>query len=60
VGGPSEVEALPGETYAAWLWIKNTGNATASLSVDGRAFALAPGEALNITKTVTVGARGHV
>ena len=22
VGGPSEVEALPGETYAAWLWIK--------------------------------------
>jgi hypothetical protein len=58
VGGPSEVEALPGETYAAWLWIKNTGNATASLSIDGRAFALAPGEALNTTKTITVGAAG--
>jgi hypothetical protein len=58
VGGPSEVEALPGETYAAWLWIKNTGNATATLSVDGRAFALAPGEALNTTKTITVGAAG--
>ncbi|MCI4446923.1 MAG: hypothetical protein JHC20_03285 [Pyrobaculum sp.] len=58
VGGPSEVEALPGETYAAWLWIKNTGNATASLSIDGRAFALAPGEELNITKTITVGAAG--
>jgi len=58
VGGPSEVEALPGETYAAWLWIKNTGNATASLSIDGRASALAPGEALNMTKTITVGAAG--
>jgi archaellum component FlaG (FlaF/FlaG flagellin family) len=58
VGGPSEVEALPGETYAAWLWIKNTGNATATLSVDGRTFALAPGEALNTTKTITVGAAG--
>jgi hypothetical protein len=58
VGGPSEVEALPGETYAAWLWIKNTGNATAILSIDGRSFALAPGEELNITKTVTVGAAG--
>jgi archaellum component FlaG (FlaF/FlaG flagellin family) len=58
VGGPSEVEALPGETYAAWLWIKNTGNATATLSIDGRAFALAPGGELNITKTVTVGAAG--
>jgi hypothetical protein len=58
VGGPSEVEALPGETYAAWLWIKNTGNATATLSIDGRAFALAPGEAVNTTKTITVGAAG--
>jgi archaellum component FlaG (FlaF/FlaG flagellin family) len=58
VGGPSEVEALLGETYAAWLWIKNTGNATATLSIDGRAFALAPGEALNTTKTITVGAAG--
>jgi len=58
VGGPSEAEALPGETYAAWLWIKNTGNATATLSIDGRTFALAPGEALNITKTITVGAAG--
>ncbi|MFZ8811290.1 MAG: hypothetical protein ACO2PN_24695 [Pyrobaculum sp.] len=58
VGGVSEVEALPGETYAAWLWIKNTGNATASLSIDGRAFALAPGEELNTTKTITVGAAG--
>jgi hypothetical protein len=58
VGGASEVEALPGETYAAWLWIKNTGNATATLSIDGRAFALAPGEALNTTKTITVGAAG--
>jgi hypothetical protein len=58
VGGPSEVEALPGETYAAWLRIKNTGNATASLSIDGRAFALAPGEELNTTKTITVGAAG--
>jgi len=58
VGGPPEVEALPGETYAAWLWIKNTGNATATLSIDGRAFALAPGEELNITKTITVGAAG--
>jgi hypothetical protein len=58
VGGPSEVEALPGETYAAWLWIKNTGNATATLSIDGRSFALAPGEELNITKTITVGAAG--
>jgi len=58
VGGPSEVEALPGETYAAWLWIKNTGNATATLSVDGRYVALAPGEALNTTKTITVGAAG--
>jgi hypothetical protein len=58
VGGPSEVEALPGETYAAWLWIKNTGNATATLSIDGGTFALAPGEELNITKTVTVGAAG--
>jgi hypothetical protein len=58
VGGPSEVEALPGETYAAWLWIKNTGNATATLSIDGRAFALAPGEELNTTKTITVGAAG--
>jgi len=58
VGGPSEVEALLGETYAAWLWIKNTGNATATLSIDGRTFALAPGEALNTTKTITVGAAG--
>jgi hypothetical protein len=58
VGGPSEVEALSGETYAAWLWIKNTGNATATLSIDGRTFALAPGEALNTTKTITVGAAG--
>jgi hypothetical protein len=58
MGGPSEVEALPGETYAAWLWIKNTGNATATLSIDGRAFALAPGEALNTTKAITVGAAG--
>lgn len=58
VGGPSEVEALPGETYAAWLWIKNTGNATATLSIDGKPFALAPGEALNTTKTITVGAAG--
>jgi hypothetical protein len=58
VGGPSEVEALPGETYAAWLWIKNTGNATATLSIDGRSFALAPGEELNITKTITVGTAG--
>jgi hypothetical protein len=58
VGGPSEVEALPGETYAAWLWIKNTGNATASLSIDGRYVALAPGEELNTTKTITVGAAG--
>ncbi|MEM4651112.1 MAG: hypothetical protein QW086_04720 [Pyrobaculum sp.] len=58
MGGPSEVEALPGETYAAWLWIKNTGNATATLSIDGRTFALAPGEALNTTKTITVGAAG--
>jgi hypothetical protein len=58
MGGPSEVEALPGETYAAWLWIKNTGNATATLSIDGRAFALAPGEALNTTKTITVGTAG--
>ncbi len=58
VGGPSEVEALPGETYAAWLWIKNTGNATATLSIDGRSFALAPGEELNITKTITVGVAG--
>jgi hypothetical protein len=58
VGGVSEVEALPGETYAAWLWIKNTGNATATLSIDGRAFALAPGEELNTTKTITVGAAG--
>ena len=58
VGGPSEAEALPGETYAAWLWIKNTGNATATLSIDGRAFELAPSEALNTTKTITVGAAG--
>jgi hypothetical protein len=58
VGGPPEVEALPGETYPAWLWIRNTGNATASLSIDGRAFALAPGEGLNTTKTITVGAAG--
>jgi hypothetical protein len=58
VGGPSEVEALPGETYAAWLWIKNTGNATATLSVDGKSFALAPGGELNTTKTITVGAAG--
>jgi hypothetical protein len=58
VGGPPEVEALPGETYAAWLWIKNTGNATATLSIDGRAFALAPGEELNTTKAITVGAAG--
>jgi len=58
VGGVSEVEALPGETYAAWLWIKNTGNATASLSIDGKVFALAPGEELNTTKTITVGAAG--
>jgi len=58
VGGVSEVEALPGETYAAWLWIKNTGNATATLSIDGRTFALAPGEALNTTKTITVSAAG--
>jgi hypothetical protein len=58
MGGPSEVEALPGETYAAWLWIKNTGNATASLSIDGRTFALAPGGELNTTKTITVGAAG--
>jgi hypothetical protein len=58
MGGPSEAEALSGETYATWLWIKNTGNATASLSIDGRAFALAPGEALNTTKTITVGAAG--
>jgi len=58
VGGVSEVEALPGETYAAWLWIKNTGNATATLSIDGRAFALSPGGELNTTKTITVGAAG--
>jgi len=58
VGGVSEVEALPGETYAAWLWIKNTGNATTTLSIDGRAFALSPGGELNTTKTITVGAAG--
>ena len=58
VGGPSDVEALPGETYAAWLWIKNTGNATANLSIEGKTAALAPGEELNITKTITVGAAG--
>ncbi len=58
VGGPSEVEALPGETYAAWLWIKNTGNATARLSIDGRAVTLAPGEELNLTKTVTIKTAG--
>lgn len=58
VGGPSEVEALPGETYAAWLWIKNTGNVTATLSIDGRSFALTPGEELNTTKAITVGAAG--
>ena len=57
-GGPQKVEALPGETYAVWLWIKNTGNATAHLAIDGRAATLRPGEELNLTKTVTIKTAG--
>ncbi|AAL63059.1 hypothetical protein PAE0827 [Pyrobaculum aerophilum str. IM2] len=58
VGGPGEVEAIPGESYSAWLWVKNTGNATAKLLIDGREATLPPGGELNITKQVTVRAAG--
>jgi len=50
VGGPREVEAVPGEKVAAWLWAKNTGNATAAVDIDGRVVRLAPGQEVNITK----------
>ncbi|MEM0277468.1 hypothetical protein [Pyrobaculum sp.] len=58
VGGPEEVEAVPGESYLAWLWVKNTGNATAKLLIDGREATLPPGGELNITKQITVRAAG--
>jgi len=50
VGGPREVEAVPGEKVAAWLWAKNTGNATAAVEIDGRVVTLAPGQEINVTK----------
>ncbi|WP_193322743.1 hypothetical protein [Pyrobaculum calidifontis] len=53
-GGPTETEALPGEKYPAWLWIKNVGNATAKLSIDGEERELGPGDAVNITKWIQV------
>ncbi|AET33694.1 hypothetical protein P186_2304 [Pyrobaculum ferrireducens] len=58
IGGPPEVEAVPGETYPVWLWVKNTGNATAELSIDGKNYSLAPGKGLNTTKIVTVDRAG--
>jgi len=57
-GGPDEVEALPGEKYPAWLWIKNVGNATAKLYIDGKEVELAPGHAVNVTKWIQVDKAG--
>lgn len=58
IGGQGDVEAVPGETYTAWLWIKNVGNATANLDIDGRAVTLKPQEEANISKAVTISAAG--
>jgi len=57
-GGPTEVEALPGEKYPAWLWVRNVGNATAKLSIDGEERELGPGDAVNVTKWVQVDKAG--
>jgi len=57
-GGPDEVEALPGEKYPAWLWIKNVGNATAKLSIDDKEVELEPGRDVNITKWIQVDKAG--
>lgn len=57
-GGPDEVEALPGEKYPAWLWIKNVGNATAKLSIDGEERELGPGDVVNVTKWIQVDKAG--
>ena len=54
VGGLDEVEALPGEKYSAWLWLKNIGNDTANLNINGRRVVLAPQEAVNITSTLEI------
>lgn len=59
IGGPEEVEAVPGESYAAWLWLKNVGNVTAKFVVDGRQIVLPPGSAVNLTKSVTVSTAGY-
>ncbi|MFN3804139.1 MAG: hypothetical protein ACK4SY_03690 [Pyrobaculum sp.] len=54
VGGVTEIEALPGEKVWAWLWLKNVGNATARLQIDGRDLDLEPGREANVTKSLTV------
>ncbi|MEM3963995.1 MAG: hypothetical protein QW492_12105, partial [Pyrobaculum sp.] len=54
LGGPHEVEAIPGEAVTAWLWLKNSGNATLSLYVDGKEVVLPPAGEVNITKQVVV------
>ncbi|AFA40445.1 hypothetical protein Pogu_2418 [Pyrobaculum oguniense TE7] len=59
IGGPEEVEAVPGESYSAWLWLKNTGNATTRLKVDGKEIGLEPGQAVNITKAQAVRGAGQ-
>ncbi|MFN7106514.1 MAG: hypothetical protein ACK4M3_08055, partial [Pyrobaculum sp.] len=54
VGGVTEVEALPGEEAQAWLWLKNVGNATARLRIDGVEAVLRPGEERNFTKSFRI------
>ena len=54
LGGPGEVEAVPGEAVVAWLWLRNSGNATLRLYVDGKEVQLPPAGEVNITKQVVV------
>ncbi|MEZ0320229.1 MAG: hypothetical protein ABWK05_09625 [Pyrobaculum sp.] len=58
VGGPKEVEAVPGESVSAWIWLKNEGNATAAVRVNGRPLTIKPGQYVNITKNITVTTSG--
>ncbi len=58
VGGVREIEALPGEEAKAWLWVKNTGNASALLTIDGREIALKPGDEVNVTKSAKIDKSG--
>ncbi|MEM3997666.1 MAG: hypothetical protein QXP31_11535 [Pyrobaculum sp.] len=58
VGGPKEVEAVPGESVAAWIWVKNEGNATSVVNIDGRQLTIRPGQYVNISKTMAVTTSG--